>query len=103
VEGETIFRAEPMRSTNAHYGARLAFLPDGTLLMTAGEGFAYREEAQVRSNHLGAVLRLNPDGSAPRDNPFADEGGRRSLCLQLWPSEHARHRAGRRDGNDLDP
>ncbi|WP_421857107.1 PQQ-dependent sugar dehydrogenase [Oceanicaulis sp.] len=75
VEGETIFRAEPMRSTNAHYGARLAFLPDGTLLMTAGEGFAYREEAQVRSNHLGAVLRLNPDGSAPNDNPFADEGG----------------------------
>ncbi|WP_440957952.1 PQQ-dependent sugar dehydrogenase [Oceanicaulis sp. LC35] len=75
VEGETIFRAEPMRSTSAHYGARLAFLPDGTLLMTAGEGFAYREQAQVRTNHLGALLRLNPDGSAPADNPFADEGG----------------------------
>jgi len=75
VEGDTIFRATPERSTNAHYGARLAFLPDGSLLMTAGEGFAYREEAQVRSNHLGALLRLNPDGSAPADNPFADEGG----------------------------
>lgn len=75
LNGETIFRATPMRSTNAHYGARLAFLPDGTLLMTAGEGFAYREEAQVRDNHLGAVLRLNPDGSAPSDNPFADKGG----------------------------
>jgi len=75
VDGETIFRAEPMRSTNAHYGARLALLPDGTLLMTAGEGFAYREQAQVRSNHLGALLRLNPDGSAPADNPFAAEGG----------------------------
>ena len=75
VEGDTIFRATPERSTNAHYGARLAFLPDGSLLMTAGEGFAYREQAQVRSNHLGALLRLNPDGSAPADNPFADEGG----------------------------
>ena len=75
VEGETIFRSEPPRSTNAHYGARLAVLPDGTLLMTAGEGFAYREQAQVRSNHLGALLRLNPDGSAPADNPFAAEGG----------------------------
>ena len=75
VAGDTIFRATPDRSTNAHYGARLAFLPDGSLLMTAGEGFAYREEAQVRSNHLGALLRLNPDGSAPADNPFADEGG----------------------------
>lgn len=75
VDGETIFRAEPMRSTSAHYGARLAILSDGTLLMTAGEGFAYREQAQVRSNHLGALLRLNPDGSAPADNPFAGEGG----------------------------
>ena len=75
VDGETLFRAEPMRDTDAHYGARLALLPDGTLLMTAGEGFAYREEAQVRSNHLGALLRLNPDGSAPADNPFFDEGG----------------------------
>lgn len=75
VDGETLFRAEPMRDTDAHYGARLAVLPDGTLLMTAGEGFAYREEAQVRSNHLGALLRLNPDGSAPADNPFFDEGG----------------------------
>ena len=75
VDGETIFRSEPMRSTDAHYGARLAFLPDGTLLMTAGEGFAYREQAQVRSNHLGALLRLNPDGSAPADNPFFEEGG----------------------------
>lgn len=75
ADGETLFRAEPMRDTDAHYGARLALLPDGTLLMTAGEGFAYREEAQVRSNHLGALLRLNPDGSAPADNPFFDEGG----------------------------
>lgn len=75
VDGETLFRDEPMRDTDAHYGARLALLPDGTLLMTAGEGFAYREEAQVRSNHLGALLRLNPDGSAPADNPFFDEGG----------------------------
>ena len=75
IDGETVFRAEPMRSTDAHYGARLAVLPDGTLLMTAGEGFAYREQAQVRSNHLGALLRLNPDGSAPSDNPFFNEGG----------------------------
>jgi glucose/arabinose dehydrogenase len=75
MDGETLFRAEPMRSTNAHYGARLAFLPDGTLLMTAGEGFAYREQAQIRTNHLGALLRLNPDGGAPADNPFFEEGG----------------------------
>jgi len=74
-EGETVFRAIPMRSTNAHYGARLAFLPDNTLIMTAGDGFAYREDAQRPDNHLGGVIRLNPDGAAPDDNPFAQDNG----------------------------
>lgn len=75
VEGETIFTAAPVRDTDNHYGGRLAFLPDGSLLLTLGEGFEYREQAQLRSNHLGAIVRLNPDGSAPVDNPFFDEGG----------------------------
>lgn len=75
VEGETIFRASPDRDTDAHYGGRLAFLPDGTLLLTLGEAFAYREQAQLRDNHLGAVVRINADGAPPADNPFFNEGG----------------------------
>lgn len=75
VEGETIFRASPDRDVTNHYGGRLAFLPDGTLLLTTGDAFAYREQAQRRDNHLGAILRLTPDGSPAADNPFFDEGG----------------------------
>ena len=46
---KTIFKASPSRRTAAHYGARMAFLPDGTLLITSGDGFNYREQAQYLS------------------------------------------------------
>lgn len=72
-EGEVLFRATPDKDTNAHYGGRMGFLEDGTLLLTLGEGFQYREEAQVLTNHLGTSVRLNPDGTIPTDNPFVDE------------------------------
>lgn len=75
VEGETIFRASPDRDVTNHYGGRLAFLPDGTLLLTTGDAFAYREQAQRRDNHLGAILRLTPSGAPVADNPFFNEGG----------------------------
>ena len=73
--GEQIFLAEPFKDTNAHFGGRIVFLPDGTFLLTIGEGFEYREQAQVLANHLGTTVRLNRDGSAPADNPFVDTEG----------------------------
>lgn len=68
-----IFRAQPAKQGNAHYGARLAWLPDNTLVLTLGDGFDYREQAQRPDNHLGSIVRLNPDGGVPADNPFADQ------------------------------
>lgn len=65
-----IFRARPDRKAPAHFGGRIAFLPDNTLVLTLGDGFDYREEAQNPANHLGKIVRLNLDGSAPKDNPF---------------------------------
>ena len=70
VDHKTIFKSDPPRKTAAHYGARLAFLADGTLLITSGDGFNYREQAQVLDNHFGKILRYNTDGSIPQDNPF---------------------------------
>ncbi len=67
---EVIFEASPTRRTSAHYGGRMAFLPDGTLLLTLGDGFDYREQAQVLGNHLGKVVRLQTNGAAPEGNPF---------------------------------
>lgn len=70
---QQIFSAKSMREGAAHYGGRMVFLPDNTLILTLGDGFDYREEAQNPRNHLGKILRLNADGSAPADNPFVDK------------------------------
>lgn len=67
-----IFRALPKtREGSNHYGSRLLFTPDGLLYVTLGERFHFMEEAQNPRNHLGGVVRLNPDGSVPDDNPFS--------------------------------
>ncbi|SDL69491.1 PQQ-dependent sugar dehydrogenase [Maricaulis salignorans] len=68
---EEIFAAAPRRNTDVHYGARLAFLPDNTLLLGIGDGFDHREEAQRPQTHYGSYVHLNADGSAI-DGPFAD-------------------------------
>ena len=75
VDGETVFTARPDKDTAAHYGGRIALLDDGTLLLTLGDGFVYREDSQRLDNHLGTIVRLNPDGSAPSDNPVFDADG----------------------------
>ena len=66
-----LFRVQPAKKGNAHYGGRMVRLPDDTLVLTLGDGFDYREQAQRRQNHIGSIVRLNPDGSVPDDNPFA--------------------------------
>jgi len=59
-----------MKSTAHHYGARIAQMPDGSLLMTVGDGFNYREQAQTLDNHFGKTIRVQRNGSVPSDNPF---------------------------------
>lgn len=80
---EQILLLEPLKDTPQHYGGKLLFLPDGTLLLTTGEGFDYREAAQDLSSELGKVLRINGDGSVPADNPFGAEAARR-----IWTYGH---------------
>lgn len=75
VDQQVIFTAVPWKTTGAHYGARMAFLPDGTLLLTTGDGYNYREQAQTLDNHFGKVIRINTDGSVPKDNPFVGKAG----------------------------
>jgi glucose/arabinose dehydrogenase len=77
IDVEEIFRAEPLRSTPVHYGARMLWLADGTLLVSYGDGFDYREDAQRLANHTGSVFRINADGSAPADNPFINNSAAR--------------------------
>ena len=69
-DGVELFLASPARVQGNHYGARIAFLPDGTLVMPVGDAFHFREKAQDLSTHFGKTVRLNRDGSPPTDNPF---------------------------------
>ncbi len=52
-----------------HKGGRIAFGPDGKLYVTLGDEHT-AEAAQNRADPRGKILRYNPDGSIPADNPF---------------------------------
>lgn len=72
---EVLFSALPAKAGAAHYGGRMAFLPDQTLVLTLGDGFDWREQAQNPANHLGKIVRLHRDGSVPADNPLVGQAG----------------------------
>lgn len=91
---QVIFEVNREKPANAHFGSRIAFLPDGTLLMTVGDGGNppnsldgrfIREQAQDPASHLGKILRLNADGSVPRDNPFLTTPG---YAPEIWSVGH---------------
>ena len=67
-----IFTASPMKSGPNHFGGRLQFLNDGTLLLTTGDRFEYREDAQDTYSQLGKIIRIERSGDIPSDNPFSD-------------------------------
>lgn len=67
---EVIFSNFTRKDTPMHYGGRMAFLADGSLLLTTGEGFDYREAAQDLDSGLGKVIRMLDDGRPPGDNPY---------------------------------
>jgi len=71
-----ILEVNPSKAKAAHYGGKLAFLADGSLLVSVGEGFEYREQAQSLDSEMGKLLRILPDGTAPADNPFPDRAPR---------------------------
>jgi glucose/arabinose dehydrogenase len=69
---ETLFTFEPLKSGGAHFGGRLLFLPDDTLLLTLGDGYSERVKAQDLSTDFGKIVRLTLDGKPAPDNPFTD-------------------------------
>jgi len=83
ADAQQIFLAEPLKDTPQHYGGRMLFLPDGTLLVATGDGFEYREASQDIHSELGKILRINDDGTVPPDNPLVAEGANR-----VWTYGH---------------
>jgi glucose/arabinose dehydrogenase len=119
---QTIFEAAPQKSSTQHFGSRLQWLPDGTMLVSIGDGGnppvslngdLIRRQAQNLQSRLGKIVRLNDDGSIPADNPFASNAnadpaiwsyGHRNIqgltlnpaTGQVWATEH-----GARGGDEL--
>ncbi len=84
LDTEVIFHNADWKSGGQHFGSRLVWLPDGTLLMSIGDGGnppvsfqgdVIRKQAQNLGTHFGSVLRLTDAGKAPPDNPFVDRPG----------------------------
>jgi glucose/arabinose dehydrogenase len=85
LEGLTvIWRQEPKLDGRGHYGHRLLFAADGQLFISSGERQHFDPAQDMKSN-LGKIVRLNDDGSLPKDNPFADQGG---VAAQVWTLGH---------------
>lgn len=82
---ETVFEAAPAKDTAVHYGGRMTFLPDNTLLVAVGDGFDYREDAQNRANHFGTIVRVSDTGKVPADNPYVDDP---AALPEVWSYGH---------------
>lgn len=121
-DAKTIFQNADAKSGGQHFGSRLVWLPDKSLLMSIGDGgnppirFGdgnIRDQAQNLGTHFGKVLRLKDDGTPPPDNPFVDRPGakpeiwtlghrniqgltRDPLNGRIWANEH-----GSRGGDEL--
>ena len=119
---EVIFEVLPAKTGGQHFGSRIVWLPDNTMLVAIGDGGnppirlggdLIRKQAQKLNAHLGKIVRLNDDGSVPSDNPFVTSAnadpavwsyGHRNIQgltfdtanNRLWSTEH-----GARGGDEL--
>jgi aldose sugar dehydrogenase len=82
---EIIFRQQPAVGGGRHFGSRVVFANDGTLFVTAGDRGDHSDQSQNPQNHIGAVMRINPDGSIPQDNPGV---GRDDWADEVWSIGH---------------
>ena len=84
---QVIFHQSPSLASTMHFGSRLAFGKDGRLFITLGERSIEegRHQAQRLDGHLGKVVRIEPDGTVPGDNPFVGKAGAKP---EIWSIGH---------------
>jgi glucose/arabinose dehydrogenase len=80
-----IYRQHGPASRGNHFGGRIVQARDGNLFVTNGEHFTDRDLAQTLDNDLGKIVRITPDGDAPKDNPFVGKQGARP---EIWSYGH---------------
>ncbi|TDJ73434.1 PQQ-dependent sugar dehydrogenase [Pseudomonas putida] len=79
-----IFRQQPKLSVGNHFGSRLVFDRDGYLFIALGEN-NQRATAQDLDKLQGKVVRILPDGTVPKDNPFV---GQHNVRPEIWSYGH---------------
>jgi glucose/arabinose dehydrogenase len=86
-QSRVIFRMEPTLDSTKHAGGRLLFAPDGKLFITLGERSILKGRVQARdlASDLGKIVRIWPDGTIPKDNPFIARKGARP---EIWTLGH---------------
>ncbi len=80
-----IFSQQPKIDSGAHFGSRLVWKEDGTLFITLGDRYSEKDKAQTLDNHQGKVIRVNADGTVPKDNPFVKTPG---ALPEIWSYGH---------------
>ena len=114
---EVLHAAEPFVDSDAHFGSRVVFGPDRRVYVTVGDrqfkDFGPEHVAQDRTTDHGAVLRFEPDGSVPGDNPFVNDpdardpifsyGHRNPQGVTVHPETGAlwEHEHGEQDGDEI--
>ena len=81
---QVIWRQVPKTVGRGHFGVKIAFAPDGKLFLTSGDRQRF-DPAQGYASNLGKVVRINPDGTIPTDNPFVSRMGARG---DIWSLGH---------------
>jgi aldose sugar dehydrogenase len=81
----TIFSQKPKMNSRHHCGSRIVFDRSGMLLVGLGDRFGGKDEAQNPANTIGKVIRIDADGKAPADNPFASRAG---AAPEVWSLGH---------------
>lgn len=82
---KVIFSQKPKYGSDAHFGCRIVESRDGSLYLTLGDRFRRMQDAQTLDNHHGKIVRINKDGSVPKDNPFA---GNSKALPEIWSIGH---------------
>ena len=85
TEVKLIFAQADIVAGGHHFGSRIAIARDGSLYVTTGERYVAKDRAQALDSHLGKVIRINPDGSVPKDNPFVGKTGAKP---EIWSYGH---------------
>ncbi len=84
TDWQDLLVSQSSEKTTRHYGSRITFDENGHVFFSIGDR-GHRPNAQDRSNHAGAILRLNLDGSIPKDNPFS---GQKNILSEIWSYGH---------------